>query len=77
MYRIHNAKSGNIILSMEEIRAKFKQRYANLPEGARDEIIAVVRNEPYTWRSARVEVDNNTEIGNEILEFLVRLKIMQ
>lgn len=62
---------------MEEIKAKFMQRYANLPEGARDEIIAVVRNEPYTWRSARVEVEGSTEIGNEILEFLVKSKIMQ
>lgn len=68
---------GSIILNMEEIKAKFKQRYANLPEGARDEIIAVVRNEPYTWRSARVEIDNNTEIGNEILEFLAKSKIIQ
>jgi len=62
---------------MEEIRAKFMQRYANLPEGARDEIISVVRDEPYTWRSARVEIDNNTEIGNEILKFLMKSKIIQ
>jgi hypothetical protein len=62
---------------MEEYRAKFIQKYANLPEGARDEIIAVVQDEPYTWRSARVEIDNNTNIGNEILKFLVESKIIQ
>jgi hypothetical protein len=62
---------------MEEIKAKFNQRYANLPEGARGEIIAVVKNEPYTWRSARVEIENNTVIGNEILEFLAKSKIIQ
>lgn len=61
---------------MEEIRAKFSLKYANLPEGARDEIIAVVNNEPYTWRSARIEVENNTEIGNLILEFLVKTGII-
>ena len=66
-----------MILYMEEIKAKFVQKYANLPEGARNEIIAVVRSEPYTWRSAKVEVDNNTKIGNEILEFLIKSKIMQ
>lgn len=62
---------------MEERKAKFRQKYANLPEGARDEIIAVINNEPYTWRSARVEIDNNTDIGLEILKFLVNLKILQ
>lgn len=62
---------------MEEFKAKFIQRYANLPEGARDEIIAVIRNEPYTWRSARVEIDNDTNIGNEILGFLIESKIIQ
>ena len=62
---------------MEEIRAKFLQKYANLPEGTRNEIIAVVRSEPYTWRSARIEVSNSTEVGNEILEFLVKSEILQ
>jgi hypothetical protein len=61
---------------MEEISAKFLKRYANLPEGARDEIIAVVNNEPYTWRSARIEIMNNTEIGKMVLEFLVRTGII-
>lgn len=62
---------------MEKLRAKFKQRYANIPEGARTEIIAVVNNEPYTWRSARVEVDNDTVVGNKILQFLAESKIIQ
>ena len=62
---------------MEKFRAKFKQRYANLPEGARTEIIAVVNNEPYTWRSARIEIDGNTAVGNKILKFLFDAKIIQ
>jgi hypothetical protein len=62
---------------MEEYKAKFIQKYANLPEGARDEIIAVINKEPYTWRSAKVEIDNNTNIGNKILEFLFESKIIQ
>lgn len=62
---------------MEEFRVKFVQKYANLPEGARDEIIAVIQNEPYTWRSSKVEINNNTDIGNEILTFLVESKIIQ
>lgn len=61
---------------MEKFRAKFNQTYANLPEGSRSEIIAVINNEPYTWRSAKVEVDNNTETGNQILNFLINSKIL-
>ena len=62
---------------MNETRAKFAKKYANLPDGARDEIISVVNNEPYTWRSARVEIDNNTEIGDKILEFLLTANIIE
>lgn len=62
---------------MEEIKAKFVQRYANLPEGARNEIIAVINKEPYTWRSARVEIDNDTLIGKKILDFLIKSEIIQ
>ena len=61
---------------MEKFRAKFNQTYANLPEGSRSEIIAVVNKEPYTWRSSKVEIDNNTEIGTQILNFLIESKIL-
>lgn len=62
---------------MEELKAKFALKYANLPEGSRDEIIAVIKGEPYTWRSARIEINNNTIIGTEIIEFLIQSKIIQ
>lgn len=61
---------------MEDVKVRFRQKYANLPEGTRDEIIAVIKDEPYTWRSARVEIDNNTSIGLEILKFLINLEIL-
>lgn len=61
---------------MEDFKAKFIKKYADIPEGARTEIIASVRGEAYTWRSAKVEIDADTEIGNEILEFLVKLELL-
>lgn len=61
---------------MEKSRAKFNQIYANLPDGSRSEIVAVINNEPYTWRSAKVEVDNSTETGDQILNFLIEAKIL-
>ena len=56
--------------------ALFEQVYANLPLNARNEIVAVIDNEPLSWNDARVEVQNNTEKGKEILQKLVELKFI-
>ncbi|MBI2552417.1 hypothetical protein HYW17_03920 [Candidatus Uhrbacteria bacterium] len=58
-------------------KTQFLKVYANLPQGTREEIVAVVKNEPYTWQSARLEVEQETPIGKEILELLEKLKILQ
>ena len=58
-------------------RARFFKIYANLPQTSRDEVVVVVRDEPYTWQSAKLEVEQDTEIGKEIIELLTRLKIIQ
>jgi hypothetical protein len=60
-----------------DTKTKFLKIYANLPQGSREEIIAVIKNEPYTWQSAKLEVEQDTPIGREILESLVKLKILQ
>jgi len=57
-------------------KTQFLNAYANLPQGSRDEIVAVVNGEPYTWKSARLEVEQDTPIGKEIIELLVKLKIL-
>lgn len=59
-----------------DIKALFLKKYANLPRGSREEIIAVVRNEPYTWQSAKLEVEQDTAVSREILQLLVNLKIL-
>jgi hypothetical protein len=62
---------------MEDRKAQFLKVYANLPLAARQEIIAVVGGEPYSWQSARIEVENDTTIGTEILEILIKLKVLR
>ena len=57
-------------------KAQFLRVYANLPQGAREEIMAVVRREPYTWKAAKLEIEEDTDIGGEILEQLAKLKIL-
>jgi hypothetical protein len=59
-----------------DTRALFMKTYANLPRGSREEIIAVVKGEPYTWQSAKLEVEQDTAVGKEILELLINLNIL-
>ncbi len=57
-------------------KAQFLKVYANLPQATRGEIVAVIGSEPYTWQAAKLEVEQDTDIGNEILELLSKLKIL-
>lgn len=57
-------------------KTEFLKIYANLPLGAREEIIVVVDNEPLTWKAARLEVELDTPKGKEILKILIALKIL-
>lgn len=58
------------------LKSNFLKTYANLPLGARGEIISVIDNEPVTWNSARVEIENDTAVGRQILDQLKELKII-
>ncbi|OGF82450.1 hypothetical protein A2924_01180 [Candidatus Giovannonibacteria bacterium RIFCSPLOWO2_01_FULL_44_16] len=58
-------------------KTQFLKVYANLPQATREEIVAVVNNEPYTWQSAKLEIEQDTKIGKEILDLLYKLKILQ
>ncbi len=58
------------------LKERFLKTYANLPEGARNEIVVVIGNEPYTWRSAKLEVEQDTPIGKEMLLMLDKLGIL-
>lgn len=50
--------------------------YANLPLGVRDEIILVLPEQgPITWKVAYLEISNDTELGKEIFDKLIELKI--
>ena len=58
------------------LKEDFLKIYANLPQGSREEIIVVVRDEPYTWKSAKLEIEQDTPIGQEILSMLAKLGII-
>ena len=59
------------------LRAKFLRAFANLPQKVRSEdIIAVIDNQPFTWNSAAIEIQNESEVGAKILNVLRKLGVL-
>jgi hypothetical protein len=55
----------------------FLRIYANLPLGARQEVIAVLDPEgPVSWEAAYLEIKNKTAKGDVILQKLTDTKII-
>ncbi len=59
------------------LQTKFLQIYANLPINQRQGVVVVVDNEPLSWNAAKLEIDQDTERGKQILELLVKLGIIK
>ncbi|MBU0978776.1 MAG: hypothetical protein ABIJ03_02825 [Patescibacteria group bacterium] len=57
-------------------RSVFLKIYANLPVGSRNEIVVVVDEQPMTWNSVWLEVNEETPLSKKILEKLVDLEIL-
>ena len=58
-------------------KEKFLQIYANLPLAVRNEIVVVLGDEPMTWNAARIEIENDTQKGEEILKQLTQMEIIK
>jgi len=61
---------------MTALRDKFLKAYANIPDDLREDILAVVDGEPYTWKASYLEIKDNTELGKKILKTLENMKII-
>ncbi|MFY9484719.1 MAG: hypothetical protein WAP74_03830 [Patescibacteria group bacterium] len=59
-----------------DLKERFYKVYSNIPLNLRREIVVVIDNEPITWQVAKLEVDNDTNLGKQILEQLEALKII-
>lgn len=55
---------------------KFHRAYANVPLPLRNEICCVVDNEPLTFQTARLEIDNETEAGYKAIDFLLKIGVI-
>ncbi len=57
-------------------KAQFLKTYANLPQAKREEVVAVIGDEPYSWQSAKLEVEQDSPTGKEIIDLLIKLTIL-
>ena len=62
---------------MDSLSTKFQQVYANLPLNQRQEVVIVIDNEPLSWNAAKIEIDNDTHKGKQMLELLSKLGILK
>ena len=66
-----------VYMSQDDRKQQFYKIFSNLPINLREEVILVIpKKGPITWQVAFLEVDNDTELGNMILEKLSDLKII-
>ena len=49
-------------------KEKFLKIYANLPLPEREQVIAVIEGETYSWNVAYKEISENTKLGDKILK---------
>jgi hypothetical protein len=74
--RAQNEAVRNVIMTMG-LKERFLNVYANIPLGARKEIILTIENEaPITWDVAFIEVKNDTEFSKVILDKLELLGLI-
>lgn len=56
---------------------RFLKVYANLPINLRNEVVLVVpETGPVTWNVSFLEINNETKLGELIIEKLIELKII-
>ena len=61
---------------MENKKAEFLKKYAEIPDSLRSDIIAVVDEKTYTWNTAYLEIKDNTSLGQKILKALENIGIL-
>lgn len=57
-------------------KQRFYKVYSNLPFNLREEIVIVYKDEPVSWKVAKLYIDENTKSGREILDKMEELNII-
>lgn len=59
-----------------DLGSRFMKIYSNLPLEEREQTVVVIDDEPVSWKMAKREVTEQTELGAEILKKLDELDIL-
>lgn len=59
-----------------ELKAKFIKVFANVPDPLREEIIALINNNPFSWYAAYGEIEHNTKNSEKILLQLKKIGVI-
>ena len=57
-------------------REKFMKIFAKVPEELRNDVLIIIKERPYTWDTAYIEIRDKTNTGKEILKALEELEII-
>lgn len=58
------------------LRERFYRVYANIPLSLRQEVVLVLEDETISWKIAKLEIDNKTKIGEQVLQKLNALELI-
>lgn len=58
------------------LQERFFKVYNNLPLKEREQTVVVIDDEPISWKMAYREIAEETDLGPEILEKLIKLGII-
>ena len=61
---------------MEELKRKFFKVFASVPDPLRDEIVVLIGDDSYTWRTANAEIEHNTEKAKMILKQFQKIGVV-
>lgn len=60
----------------DELKSHFLKSFANVPFPLRNEIIAVIGTETFTWSSAKEEIARDTNNAPKILSLLKDIRVI-
>jgi len=63
-------------MSDQDKKTQFLKSYWSVPLESRGEVLVVIDDEPLSWKAAKLEVDEDTAKGQQILQILTKLKIL-
>ncbi len=62
--------------SIDVLRSRFFKTFASIPINLRDEIVAVIDDQPVSWAAAFIEVKGQTKKGDHILTLMDGLNLL-